>query len=159
MNAARQPLPAGDKKGVRTMPDNVALFAAIILLLPMFYFLLAAPAFLLVRLDVRPVALLLRAMFNGYFLTLAVAAAIGTLAVAATGRLGLALAIGLIAALTAMSRRWFLQQMDARLSERDAGDAEAARRLRRLHWGGMLSNAIQLAVVVASIPYVAVAPA
>ena len=53
------------------MPDNVALFAAIILLLPMIYFLLAAPAFLLVRLDIPPVALLLRAMFSGYFLTLA----------------------------------------------------------------------------------------
>jgi hypothetical protein len=48
--------------------------------------------------------------------------------------------------------------MDARLSERDAGDADAVRRLRRLHWSGMLSNAIQLAVVVASIPYIAVAP-
>ena len=41
------------------MPDNVALFATIILLLPMFYFLLAAPAFLLVRLDIPPVARLL----------------------------------------------------------------------------------------------------
>jgi hypothetical protein len=47
--------------------------------------------------------------------------------------------------------------MDARL--RDAGDADAARRLRRLHWGGMLSNAIQLAVIVPCIPYIAVTPA
>ena len=59
------------------MPDNVALFATIILLLPMIYFLLAAPAFLLVKLDVRPVAQLLRAMFSGYFLTLAIAGLIG----------------------------------------------------------------------------------
>jgi hypothetical protein len=64
------------------MPDNVALFATIILLLPMFYFLLAAPAFLLVRLDIPPVARLLRAMFNGYFLTLAIAGVVGTIAVA-----------------------------------------------------------------------------
>ncbi len=69
------------------MPDNVALFATIILLLPMIYFLLAAPAFLLVRLDILPVAQLLRAMFNGYFLTLAIAGVIGTIAVAAKGRL------------------------------------------------------------------------
>ena len=34
--------------------------------------------------------------------------------------------------------------MDAQLSARDAGDADAVRRLRRLHWGGMLCNAIQL---------------
>src|SRR6267378_7072307 len=91
------PCPAGERKGVRMMPDNVALFATIILLLPMIYFLLAAPAFLLVRLDVPPVALLLRAMFNGYFLTLAIAGVIGTIAVAVAGRLVLAIGIGLIA--------------------------------------------------------------
>jgi hypothetical protein len=141
------------------MPDNFALFAAIILLLPMFYFLLAAPAFLLVRLDIPAVAQLLRAMFSGYFLTLAIAGGIGAMAVAAEGRLVLAIGIGLIAALAASSRRWFLRQMDARLSDRDAGDADAVRQLRRLHWGGMLSNAIQLVALVASIPYIAVAPA
>ena len=167
MNAARKPLPGKGKikgknkgkKGCSEMPDNVALFAAIILLLPMIYFLLAAPAFLLVRLDVPPVALLLRAMFNGYFLTLAAAAVVGTIAVAVAGRLVLAIGIGLIAAFAVSSRRWFLQRMDAQINDRDPGDADAARRLRRLHWGGMLSNAIQLAVVVACIPYIAVVPA
>jgi hypothetical protein len=157
MNAARKPLPAWGRKGVRMMPDNVALFATIILLLPMIYFLLSAPAFLLVRLDIPPVAQLLRGMFNGYFLTLAIAGVIGTIAVAVDGRLVLAIGFGLIAAFAASSRRWFLRQMDARLSDRDAGDADAVRRLRRLHWGGMLSNAIQLAAIVASIPYIAVA--
>ena len=137
-------------------PDNVALFATIILLLPMIYFLLAAPAFLLVSLDIRPVALLLRAMFNGYFLTLAVAGVIGATAVALAGRLVLAVGIGLITAFAVSSRRWFLRQMDAELGDSDAGDA--GRRLRRLHWGGMLSNAIQLGAIVACIPYIAVAP-
>jgi hypothetical protein len=141
------------------MPDNVALFATIIVVLPMIYFLLAAPAFLLVRLDIPQVAQLLRAMFSGYFLTLAFAGAVGAIAVALAGRLILAIGIGLIAALAASSRRWFLRQMDARLSDRDAGDSDAVRRLRWLHWGGMLSNAIQLAAVVACIPYIAVAPA
>jgi hypothetical protein len=141
------------------MPDNVALFATVILLLPMGYFLLAAPAFLLVRLDIPAVAQLLRVMFNGYFLALAIAGGIGTIAVAAEGRLVLAIGIGLIAAFAVSSRRWFLRQMDARLSDRDDADADAVRRLRRLHWGGMLSNAVQLAVIVACIPYIAVAPA
>jgi len=158
MNAARKALPGRERKGVRKMPDNVALFATIIVLLPMIYFLLAAPAFLLVRLDIPPVALLLRGMFSGYFLTLAITAVIGTIAVALVGRLVLAIGIGLIAAFAASSRRWFLRQMDARLSDRDAGHTDAVRRLRRLHWGGMLSNAVQLAAVVASIPYIAVAP-
>jgi hypothetical protein len=139
------------------MPDNVALFATVILLLPMGYFLLAAPAFLLVRLDIPSVAMLLRIMFNGYFLALVTTGAIGTIAVAAEGRLVLAIGIGVVAAFAASSRRWFLREMDARL--KDAGDAEAARGLRRLHWGGMLSNAIQLAVIVPCIPYIAVVPA
>ena len=140
------------------MPDNVALFATIILLLPMVYFLLAAPAFLLVRLDIPQVAQLLRAMFSGYFLTVKIAGIIGMVAVALAGRLLLALGIGLVAALADLSRQWFLREMDARISDRDAGDTDAVRRLRRLHWGGMLSNAIQLVAVVASIPYIAVAP-
>jgi hypothetical protein len=138
------------------MPDNVALFATIVVLLPMIYFLLASPAFLLVRLDIKPVALLLRAMFSGYFLTMVIAGAIGALAVGVAGRPVLAIGIGLIAAFAELSRRWFLPQMDARLTDKDAGDA--VRGLRRLHWGGMLSNAIQLAGVVACIPYIAVAP-
>jgi hypothetical protein len=152
------PARQGDEKGVAMMPDNVALFATIILLLPMFYFLLAAPAFLLVKLDIPPVTQLLRGMFNGYLLALAIAGAIGVVAVVVDGRPVLAIGIGLIAALAASSRRWFLRQMDARLRDRDTGDADAVRRLRRLHWGGMASNAIQLAAVVACIPYIAVAP-
>src|ERR1700687_3565322 len=103
------------------MPDNVALFATIIVLLPMIYFLLAAPAFLLVRLDIPPVALLLRVMFNGYFLALAIAGVIGTIAVAVDGRLVLALGIGLIAAFAASSRRLVLRQMGCRRCGRGRG--------------------------------------
>jgi hypothetical protein len=137
------------------MPDNIALFAAIVLLLPMFYLLLAAPAFLLVRLDIVPVTQLLRGMFNSYFWALAIAGGIGTLAVLADGRPMVALGIGLIAAFSLVSRRWFLQRMDAGIYDRDRGDVSAVRRLRRLHWGGMLSNAIQVGAVVAWIPQIA----
>jgi hypothetical protein len=139
---------------VIAMPDPVVLFATIIVLLPMGYFLLAAPAFLLVRLDIRPVAVLMRAMFNGYFLTLITASAIGTLAFAVEGRLVVSIGVGLIAVFAVWARRWFLRQMDAQL---DAGDAGAARQLRRLHWGGMLCNAVQLVAIVSCIPYVTAA--
>ncbi|MGJ5021882.1 hypothetical protein [Bradyrhizobium oligotrophicum] len=137
------------------MPDNIALFATIVLLLPMFYLLLAAPAFLLVRLDIVPVTRLLRGMFDSYFVALSIAGGIGALVVLADGRPVLGLGIGLIAAFALLSRRWFLRQMDARIRDRDSGDATAARRLRRLHWGGMLSNAVQVGVVLASIPQIA----
>lgn len=141
------------------VPDSVVLFAMVILLVPMGYFLLAAPAFLLVKLDIRPVAQLLRAMFSGYFLTVTIAGAIGTLAFAIEGRLFVAIGVGLIAAFAVWERGWFLPRMDAQLIARDAGDADAVRRLRRLHWGGMLCNAIQLVAVVAAIPYISATPA
>src|SRR5260370_13385182 len=118
------PCPAGERKGVRRMPDNVALFATIILLLPMIYFLLAAPAFLLVKLDIPAVALLLRAMFSGYFLTVAIAGVIGTIAVAVTGRLGLATGIGLIAAFAVPSRPSFLRPFGARVRDTEAGHSQ-----------------------------------
>src|SRR3954451_22376834 len=94
----KKSLPGRERKVVRKMPDNVALFAVIILLLPMIYFLLAAPASLLVKLDIAPVGLLLRSMFSGYFLVVAIAGFVGTMAVAVSGRLGLAIGIGSIAA-------------------------------------------------------------
>ena len=136
------------------MPDPVAMFATVVLLFPMGYFLLAAPAFLLVSLDIPPVTQLLRGMFSSYFLMVAIAGVVGTVALAAEGRLFVALGIALIAAFAVAARRWFLPRWDEQLSARDAGDAEAVRRLRRLHWEGMLCNAVQLVVLIGSIPYV-----
>jgi hypothetical protein len=139
------------------MPDPVLLFATVILLLPMGYCLLAAPAFLLVRLDIPPVTMLLRGLFNSYFLVLAIAGVIGTIAFAVEGRLAGAVGVGFIAAFAVVVRRWFLRRMDADLNARDAGDPDAVRRLRRLHWGGMLYNAVGLVAIVGSIPYIVVA--
>jgi hypothetical protein len=132
--------------------DAVAIVALVILLFPMGYFFLASPAFLLVKLDIRPVALLLRGMFNAHFLAMGVAGAICTAAFVVAGRPVFATGVGLVAAFAIWGRRRFLRQMDDQLS---AGDADAARRLRRLHWSGMLCNAVLLIALVASIPYVA----
>ena len=137
------------------MPEAVAFLAIVILLFPMAYFLLASPAFLFVTLDIPPVAQLLRGLFNAYFLMMIITGAIGTVAFAVTGRLVFTIGIGLLAAFAVSARRWFLRQMDAQISARDAGDADAVRRLRRLHWGGMLCNAIQLVAIAVSIPYIA----
>ena len=140
------------------MPNAVALTATVILLFPMGYFFLASPAFLLVSLNEPPVTQLLRGMFKYHFLMLTIAGVIGTLAFAVAGRPLFAVGIGLIAAFAVWGRRWFLPQMDAQISARDAGDADAARRLRRLHWEGMLCNAALLVAVVGSIPYIVVTP-
>ena len=140
------------------MPNAIALAATVILLFPMGYFLLASPAFLLVPLSEPPVTQLLRGMFRVHFLMMTIAGAIGTVAYAVAGRPFFAIGIALIVAFAVWARRWFLPQMDAQISARDAGDADAVRRLRRLHWEGMLCNAIQLIAIVASIPYIVVTP-
>ncbi|MBR0756705.1 hypothetical protein JQ604_31385 [Bradyrhizobium jicamae] len=134
--------------------DSIAIAATIIVLFPMGFFLLSSPAFLLVKLDVPEVTQLLRGLFNAHFLMVGILGMIGTLAYALAGRWTFAVGIGLVAAFAVWGRGWFLEQMDAQLIARDAGDANAVRRLRRLHWGGMLCNATVLAVLVRSIPYI-----
>jgi len=133
------------------MPEPVVLFASIILLLPMGYFLLQAPAFLLVKLEHPTVTRLLRGMFSIYFVVLAVAGAIGTMSFLVAGRPALAVGTGMIAAFAIGARRWFLQHIDAELGAKEAGDRDAVRRLRRLHWGGMACNAVQFVALVAGI--------
>jgi hypothetical protein len=134
--------------------DAVAVAATIILLFPMGFFLLSSPAFLLVNLDIPEVTQLLRGLFNAHFFMISVAGVIGTIAFALAGRPFFTLGIGLIAAFAFWARGWFLRQMDFQLSARDSGDPRAVRRLRRLHWEGMLTNAVQLAAILSSIPYV-----
>ena len=50
-------------------------------------------------------------------------------------------------------------RIEGQVTKTDAGDSDAVRRLRRLHWGGMLVNAILLFAIVGSIPYIAGAQA
>ena len=136
-------------------PDAIAVAAMIILLFPMSYFTLASPAFLLVKLNIQPVAMLLRGMFNAHFLVMSIAGIIGTVAFLLAGRPLVAAVVGLLTALTIGRRRRLMRWMDDQLSASAADDAEAPRRLRRLHWSGMLGNAVLLAGLLASIPYIA----
>ena len=136
-----------------TPPPGI-LAAMVLLLFPMGYFFLAAPAFLLVRLDIPQVTQLLRGMFNIQFVMMSVAGVIAALAFLAAGRPLFAAIVALVAAFAFLSRRRFMDKMDAQLEARDSGDACAVRRLRRLHWAGMLWNVVPLAAVVTSLPYV-----
>jgi len=147
------PEKTGLEKGCPMTTDPLAVAAMIILLFPMGYFTLASPAFLLVRLDIRPVAMLLRGMFNAHFLVMSVAGVLGALAFLLAGRLVFAVVVGLLAALAIGGRRRFMQRIDDQLGAGEAGDANAARRLRKLHWTGMLCNAVLLTALLASIPW------
>ncbi len=86
-------------------PDAVAVAAMVILLFPMGYFLLASPAFLLVRLDIQPVTQLLRGMFNAHFRIMSVAGVIGAIAFIVAGHPLFAAGVGLIAAFANLGTR------------------------------------------------------
>ena len=133
-------------------PDALALYAAVILLLPMACFFLSVPTFLLVGLEIPEVTQLLRGLFNGYFLVMGIAGAVAAVAFVVAGRPIFAVGAVAIAVFAIAARRWFLQRLDAALQARDAGVSTAVRRLRVLHLKGILVNAVQLAVVVASVP-------
>ncbi len=134
--------------------DAVALYATVILLLPMVCFFLASPTFLLVGLKVPEVTQLLRGIFNGYFLASGIAGIIAMVLFAVSGRPVFSAGAISIAAFALTARHWLLQHMDAELQARDAGVAGAIRQLRLLHLKGMLINAAQLAIVIASVPLV-----
>ena len=109
---------------------------------------------LLVKPDIPPVTQLLRGMFNAHFLDDAYRRHYrdGDLRPDRPADLRSCRRTG--RGFCDVGARWFLQKWDTELSARDAGDATAVRRLRRLHWVGMLCNAILLIAVIASIPYV-----
>ena len=132
--------------------NGVILAATVILLFPMGYFFLASPAFLFVKLDIPQVTQLLRGMFDIQFVMISVTGVVGTLAFAVAGRPLFAAIVALVAALAFLRRHRFMDKMDAQLKARDAGDADAVRRLRRLHWVGMLCNAVLLAASSAAFP-------
>jgi hypothetical protein len=135
-------------------PDALALYAVVILLLPMACFFLSAPAFLLVGLHVPEVSQLLRGLFNGYFLVMGMTGAVAAVAFTVAGRPFFAVGAVAVATLAVAARRWFLERIDAELQARDAGAGAAVRQLRLLHLKGMAVNAVQLAAVVASVPLV-----
>lgn len=141
------------------MPDGLTIVVTIIVLFPMLYFLLASPGFLLAKLNIPTVTRMLRGMFDTHFLIVSATGAIAALVFGMTSRPIEAAGVGLIAILAFLARRWFVREMDAHISARDAGDASAVRRLRQVHWTGMVYNAVQFSIVVASIPYVVVARA
>jgi hypothetical protein len=135
-------------------PDAVALYAAVILLLPMVGFFLSSPTFLLVGLEIPEVTQLLRGLFNGYFLVMGLTGVVSAVGFVVAGRPAFAVGAIAVAIFATMARRWFLQRIDAELQARAAGIATAVSRLRTLHWKGMLANAIQLVVVVGSVPLI-----
>ena len=133
--------------------DGASLAATVILLGPMLYFLVASPTFLLRPLSDPVVTWLLRGLFNVQFQLVGVTAATAALAFTLAAKPPIAIGAAAIAALALVARRWVLTRVDAALRARDGGDPDAVRRLRRLHWTGMVYNAAQFVAVVSSIRF------
>ncbi len=133
---------------------QLSLATTIILLFPMLYFLFSSLTFFLARLSDPTVTWLLRGLFNTYFRVVGITGAIATVAFAGAGRPEVALGLGVLVAASIVARSWFLHRMDAELRARDAGDTAALRKLRRLHVGAIMYNAVQVSAVVACLPLV-----
>lgn len=134
---------------------NYSVMALILLLAPMFYLLLAFPAFLLVRLDIPQVAYIFRSAFFGYFLVLVGAGFTAAGLYAIDGRFIPALCLAFLAVFDLIWRRWTMRRVDLLLAETQSGVAGAGARMRRIHWAGMTTNAVQLCGVLATIPLLA----
>ena len=124
--------------------DFLALLAVVILAFPMACFFLSSPAFLLVGLEIPEVTQLLRGVIKGYFLAIGILGAVATALLVAAGRPAFALGAIAVAVFAIAARRWLVQRVDA----------APAGQLRRLHVQSMLINAVQLAVVMASVPII-----
>jgi hypothetical protein len=133
------------------VPDFVALYAVVIVLFSLIYFSFASIPFLFVRLDVPEVSRLFRGLFNSYFWIVGAAGLIATAVFAASGRMAFTAAMLLLAATAIAVRRRVLARIDAQQTAWQSGDPTAMRRLRLIHWGGMLGNFVILAAVASSV--------
>src|SRR4051812_11715345 len=135
------------------VPDALPVAALVIILVCLAYFVMAFIPFLFVRLDIPEVSRLFRGLFDTYF---RMAGGIGFVAMiifALSGRMAIAGGMLLFAAAAISVRKGVLQRIDTQQSAFQSGDIAAMRRLRLIHWGGMLANVVVIATVVSSIPF------
>ena len=136
------------------MPDFVQLYAIVIVLFSLLYFSFATIPFLFVRLDVPEVSRLFRGLFDGYFWMVGCTAFVATAVFAASGRMGFTTEMLLLAATAMVVRRRVLQRIDMQQSAWQSGDSAAMRRLRLIHWGGMLANNLVVGTVAGSVSFI-----
>lgn len=113
------------------------------------YFLIASPTFLLRSFADPVVSWLFRGLLSLHFRLIAIGSALGMAAYLAAGRPLFSIGFAMIGLLAIAVRRWFLQRMDVEIGARDAGDADAIRRIRALHWRSMAYNATQFVALIA----------
>ena len=136
------------------MPDVVLLCAVVIVLFSLAYFCMASIPFLFVRLDVPEVSRLFRGLFNAHFWMVGCTGIVAAAVFAASGRMAFTAAMLLLAATAMAVRSSVLQRIDTQQSAWQSGDTAAMRRLRLIHWGGMLANVLVIAIVASSVSFI-----
>ena len=132
------------------VPDFIPLYATVIVLFSLIYFAFASIPFLFVSLDVPEVSWLFRGLFDVYFWMVGGTALLATAAFAASGRFAYAAGMLLLAAFAIGVRKKVLQRIDSQQSALQSGDGAALRRLRLIHWCGMLANIAVLVSIASS---------
>ena len=136
------------------MPDFVPAYAVVIVLFCLIYFSFASIPFLFVRLDVPEVSRLFRGLFNAHFWMVGCTGIVAAAVFAASGRMAFTAAMLLLAATALAVRRRVVELIDTQQTAWQSGDTTAMRRLRLIHWGGMLANVVILATVASSVQFI-----
>ena len=125
----------------------VAISSTVALLVWMGFFFMGSLPLLILKHDTPLDASFIRSLFNVYYCAVMATAAVGAVGYLLSGRPLIALVMAGLAGLACLSRRWIVGRMDSARSAIVADDAHAIGRFRRLHVGGMVLNAVQLAVI------------
>ena len=136
------------------VPDFVALYAVVIVLFSLIYFSFASIPFLFVAFDVPEVSRLFRGLFNSYFWIVGATSLVATAVFAASGRMAFTAEMLLLAATAMAVRTRVVPRIDTQLTACKSGDAAAMRRMRQIHWGGMLANIVIIAAVASSVRHI-----
>lgn len=133
------------------VPDAAPLVTVVIVLFCLAYFAMASIPFLFVRLDIPAVWRLFRGLFEVYFSVVPFVGVVAAAAFASSGRIAFPAAMLLLAVTALAARGTVLERIDTQQTAGLSGDADAMRRLRRIHWGAMLVNIALIASVVSSL--------
>src|SRR4051794_27673015 len=136
------------------VPNFIPLYAVVVVLFSLIYFSFASIPFLFVRLDVPEVSRLFRGLFNAHFWMVGGAGFVAAAVFAASGRVAFTAAMLLLAATAMALRSSVLQRIDTQQRAWQSGDTAAMRRLRLIHWGGMLANVLVITTVASSASFI-----
>ncbi len=136
------------------LAQSIALAATVLTLSSLGFFVLGSTPLLILAHDVHMDAKFIRQVFHYCYRVITLFSGVGAIAHAVTGRMELALPLGLVCALALGMHPWVLARMDGLRPLIDAGDMGAVRRFRHLHAGGIGLNLAQLVAMVVGLSFV-----